>query len=98
MNQLTTITPLDTLKGQCARFTDYEWLMLADWALEQISDRHADTVSDDTYEGFDVAFERVGEDFPSHPTRWPGGKTHPHAFRDWRVARDAELARRMVRS
>lgn len=98
MNAPVTITPLDTLKGQCRRFTDYEWLMLADWALEQISDRHCDAVSDDTYDGFNVAFERVGEDFPSRLVCWPGAKTHPHAFRDWRVARDAELARRMVQS
>jgi hypothetical protein len=98
MNAITPITALDALKGQCRSFTDYEWLMLAGWALDQLSDRHCDAVGDDTYDGFAVAFERVGEDYPSRQLIWPGAKTHPHAFRDWREARDADLARRMVRS
>lgn len=96
MNAPVNITALDTLKAQCRRFTDYEWLMLADWALEQISDRNIDEVGDLTYDGFHAAFERLNDEFPSHPVKWHGFSKELGSLPKWQVRRDAELARRMV--
>ena len=87
MNQLTRITPLDTLKAGIARFGDREKLMLIDWIAEQLSSE----VGGELDAGLSCAFERAEEGFsgtftPLYPT---GGSTV--AWREYRAGRDRTL-------